>query len=97
MFNSSYFEKTPYELFKGKKPNISYFHAFGYKCSIHNNGKDKLDKFDAGSDEDILVGYSLHSKAYRVYNKRTRLIEESIHIVFDESNDGNISSSPFQN
>jgi len=38
----------------------------------------------------------MHSKAYRVYNKCTQLIEESIHIVFDESNDGNISSSPFQ-
>jgi len=42
----------------------------------------------------FLVSYSMHSKAYRVYNKRTRLIEESIHIVFDESNDGNTNSSP---
>ena len=89
-------KKTPYELFKGKKPNISYFRSFGCKCFIHNNGKDRLGKFDARSDEGILVGYSMHSKAYRVYNKHTRLIEESIHIVFDESNDGNISSSRFQ-
>ena len=88
-------KKTPYELFKGKKPNISYFHAFGCKCFIHNNGKDRLGKFDARSDEDIFVGYSMHSKAYHVYNKHTRLIEESIHIVFYESNDGNVSSSPF--
>jgi len=38
----------------------------------------------------------MDGKAYRVYNKRTQLIEESIHIVLDESNDGNIRSSPFQ-
>jgi len=89
-------KKTPYELFKGKKPNISYFRAFGCKCFIHNNGKDRLGKFDARSNEGTLVGYSMYSKAYLVYNKRTRLIEESIHIVFDESNDGHICSSPFQ-
>ena len=49
-------KKTPYELFKGKKPSISYFHAFGSKCFIHNNGKDRLGKFDARSDEGTLVG-----------------------------------------
>ena len=89
-------EKTPDELFKSKKSNISYFRAFGCKCFIHSNGKDRLGKFDARSGEDILVGYSMYSKAYRVYNQRTLLVEESIHIVFDESNDGNISSSPLQ-
>ena len=52
-----------------------------------------MGKFDARSDEGILVGYSMHSKAYRVYNKRTKIIEESIHVVFDESNDGKLSSS----
>jgi len=74
-------EKTPYELFKGWKPNISYFRTFGCKCFIHNNGKERSGKFDARSDEDILVGYSMHSKAYRVCNKPTRIIEGSIHIV----------------
>jgi len=64
-------KKTPYELFKGKKPNISYFRAFECKCFIHNNGKDRLGKFDARSEEGILVGYSMHIKAYRVYNKCT--------------------------
>jgi len=86
-------KRTPYELFKGRKPNISYFRVFGCKCFIHNNGKERLGKFDARSDEGILVGYSMHSKAYRVYNKRTKIIEESIHVVFDESNDGKLSSS----
>jgi len=86
-------KKTPYELFKGRKPNISYFRVFGCKCFIHNNGKERLGKFDARSDEGILVGYSMNSKAYRVYNNRTKLIEESIDIVFDKSNDGKLSSS----
>ena len=49
-----------------------------------NNGKDNLGKFDAKSDEGIFLGYSLNSKAYRVFNKRTLTVEESIHITFNE-------------
>ena len=79
-------KKTPYEIYKGRKPNISHFHIFGCKCFVLNNGKDNLGKFDAKSDEGIFLGYSLHSKAYRVYNKRTMTIEESIHVAFDETN-----------
>jgi len=78
--------KTPYELLKGRKPNISYFRIFGCKCFIHNNGKDQLDKFDPRSDEGIFLGYSSHSKAYRVFNKRTLCVEESVHVIFDEFN-----------
>ena len=43
------------------------------------------------------MGYSVHSKAYRIYNKRTKSIEESIHVIFDESNDGVLSDSIVQN
>ena len=89
-------KKTPYELFKGRKPNISYFHAFSCKCFAHNNGKERLGKFGARSDEGILVGYSKDSKADSVYNIRTKIIEQSIHIFFDGSNDGRLSSSSFQ-
>lgn len=67
---------TPYELFKGKKPNISHLRVFGCKCFVHNNGKDSLGKFDHRSDEAIFLGYSSHSKAYKVYNKRTLCVEE---------------------
>ena len=84
-------KKTPYELFKGRKPNIAYLRPFGCKCFIHNNGKDNLGKFDARSDEGIFLGYSLNSKAYRVLNKRTSMVEESIHVVFDESDNGILS------
>ena len=55
--------KTPYELYKGRKPNISYFHPFGSKCYILRPIKDGVGKFDARSDEGIFLGYSLTSKA----------------------------------
>ena len=51
-----------------------------------NNGKDALGKFDPRSDEAIFLGYSSHSKAYRMFNKRTLCIEESVHVLFDETN-----------
>ena len=79
-------KKTPYELFKGRKPNIAYFHIFGCKCFVLNNDKDNLGKFDEKSAEGIFLGYSLSSKAYRIYNKRTLTIEESMHVSFDENN-----------
>ena len=76
---------TLYELWKYRKLNISYCKAFGCKCYILNT-KDNLGKFDPKSDVDIFLGYSNSSKAYRVYNKRTLVVEESMHITFDESN-----------
>ena len=78
--------KTPYELFKGRKPNNMHFRVFGSKCFVHNNGKDNLGKFDARSDEAVFLGYSSHSKAYKVFNKRTLNTEESVHVIFDETN-----------
>ena len=76
-------DKTPYELWKNKKPNISYFKVFGSKCFILNI-KDNLGKFDAKSNVGIFLGYSSSSKAYRVFNKKIMVVEESIHVVFDE-------------
>ena len=78
--------KTPYELFKGRKPNIMHLRVFGCICYVHNNGKDALGKFDPRSDEAIFFGYSSHSKAYKVFNKRNLCVEESMHVLFDESN-----------
>ena len=63
-------KKTSSELWKGRKPNISYFHIFGSKCFILNT-KDKLSKFDPKSDPGIFLGYSSVSKAYSIYNKKT--------------------------
>ena len=58
--------KTPYELYKGRKSNISHLRSFGCKCFILNNGKHPIGKMDAKSDEAIFMGYALNSKAYRV-------------------------------
>ncbi|KAH9725866.1 hypothetical protein KPL70_008032 [Citrus sinensis] len=77
--------KTPYELWKDRKPNIGYFKVFGCKCFVLNT-KDNLGRFDPKSDVGIFLGYSNSSKAYRVYNKRTLVVEESMHVTFDESN-----------
>jgi len=76
-------EKTTYELFKGRKPNICYFHQFGCTCYILNN-KLYLKKFDAKAQRRIFLGYSERSKAYRVYNSETLCVEESMHVKFDD-------------
>jgi len=68
-------KKTPYELFKGRKPNISHLRVFGFKFFISHNGKDNLGKFDSKENESIFLGYSSYSHAYIAYNKRTMLIE----------------------
>ncbi|CAM8951647.1 unnamed protein product [Rhodiola kirilowii] len=77
--------KTPYELLRGRKPNISHLKVFGCKCYVHNNGKESLGKFDARSDEGVFVGYSSHSKAYKIFNLRLEQVEESVHVRFDET------------
>ncbi|GKC23724.1 ribonuclease H-like domain-containing protein [Tanacetum coccineum] len=75
--------KTPYELLIGKSPNISFMRPFG--CPLTNlNTLDSLAKFDGKSDEGYLLGYSTSSKAFRVYNKRTKRVEENLHINFLE-------------
>ena len=76
--------KTPYEILKGRKPNLSHLHVFGCKCFVLNNGKENLGKFDAKADEGIFLGYSQSSKTYRVYNKCLLTVEESVHVSFDE-------------
>jgi len=81
-------EKTAYELFKGWRPNISYFHQFGCICYILNT-KLYLKKFDAKAQRGILLGYSERSKAYKVYNSETLCVEESMHVRFDDKEPGN--------
>jgi len=81
-------EKTSYELFKRRSPNISYFHQFGCTCYILNN-KLYLKKFDVKAQRGILVGYSERSKEYKVYNSETLCVEESMHVKFDDREPGN--------
>ena len=79
-------EKTPYELWKGRKPNVKYFKIFGSTCFILKD-RENVGKFDSRSDECIFLGYSSTSKAYRVYNKRTIKVMEIMNVVIDESLD----------
>ncbi|XP_073120043.1 uncharacterized protein [Henckelia pumila] len=85
--------KTPYEIWYGKVPVISYFKVFGCKCFIHNNGKTHLTALDVRSDAGLFLGYSSVSKAYRAFNTKSLTVEESVHIVFDETSVTNESSS----
>nr|GEW10288.1 integrase, catalytic region, zinc finger, CCHC-type, peptidase aspartic, catalytic [Tanacetum cinerariifolium] len=77
------FDKTPYELINKRKPNIKFFHVFGYRCYLLND-YDDVGKLKAKWDIGVFVGYSKESAAYRVYNKRTRKIHESVNVNFDE-------------
>ncbi|GKD01066.1 retrovirus-related pol polyprotein from transposon TNT 1-94, partial [Tanacetum coccineum] len=74
---------TPYELLIGKPPSISFMRPFGCPLTILNT-LDPLGKFDGKSDEGYLLGYSTTTKAFRVYNKRTKRVEENMHIDFLE-------------
>ncbi|GKE76542.1 retrovirus-related pol polyprotein from transposon TNT 1-94, partial [Tanacetum coccineum] len=66
-----------------KKPDLSFFHVFGSLCYPTNDHED-LEKFDAKVDIRIFVGYAPAKKAFRIYNKRTRIITKTIHVTFDE-------------
>ncbi|GJR18889.1 putative reverse transcriptase domain-containing protein [Tanacetum coccineum] len=74
---------TLYELFRGRTPALSFMRPFGCHVTILNT-LDYLGKFDGKSDEGFFVGYSLNSKAFRVYNTRTRKVEENLHVRFLE-------------
>ena len=79
-------KKTPYELWKGRKPNVKYFRIFGSTFFILKD-RENVGKFDSQRDEGIFLGYSSTSKAYRVYNKRTMKVMETVNVVIDESSD----------
>ncbi|GKA06001.1 putative ribonuclease H-like domain-containing protein [Tanacetum coccineum] len=85
--------KTPYELFHGRTPTLSFMRPFGYPVTIFNT-IDHLGKFDGKADECFFVGYSLNSKAFRVFNSRTRIVEENLHIRFSESTPNVVGSRP---
>ncbi|GJX10386.1 retrovirus-related pol polyprotein from transposon TNT 1-94, partial [Tanacetum coccineum] len=85
--------KTPYEFFHKIIPNTSFLHVFG--CPVYiNNHRDHLGKFDEKADDGYLLGYSLISKAFRVYNTRRQQTKETYHITFNESPEANKFSKP---
>ncbi|GKD72168.1 integrase, catalytic region, zinc finger, CCHC-type containing protein [Tanacetum coccineum] len=76
-------DKTPYELVHDKKSDLSFFRIFGALCYPTNDSED-LGKLKAKADIGFFVGYAPNRKGYRIYNKRTRQIMETIHVTFDE-------------
>ncbi|GJX68940.1 retrovirus-related pol polyprotein from transposon TNT 1-94 [Tanacetum coccineum] len=75
--------KTPYELVHDKKPDLTFLRVFGALCYPTNDSED-LGKFQAKADIGIFIGYAPSRKGYRIYNKRTRRLMETIHVTFDE-------------
>ncbi|GJX46355.1 ribonuclease H-like domain-containing protein [Tanacetum coccineum] len=79
--------KTPYELFHGRTPTVSFMRPFGCPLTILNI-IDHLGKFDGKANEGFFVRYSLNSKAFRVFNSRTRIVEENLHIRLSTQSNG---------
>ena len=77
-------KKTPCELWKRRKPNVKYFRIFGSTCFILKD-RENMGKFATRSDEGIFLGYSSSSKAYRVFNKRTRKVMKTLNVVINET------------
>nr|GEV23001.1 copia protein [Tanacetum cinerariifolium] len=77
------YNKTPYELLRGRKPNVEYFHVFGSLC-YPTNDRDDLGKMKPKADIGVFIGYSKTSRGFRIYNQRTKKIMETIHVKFDE-------------
>nr|GEX81223.1 putative ribonuclease H-like domain-containing protein [Tanacetum cinerariifolium] len=76
--------KTPYELFNSRTPAIGFLRPFGCHVMILNT-LDNLGKFDAKGDEGYFIGYSMSNKAFRVFNKRSKKVEENLHVDFLEN------------
>nr|GEY85117.1 hypothetical protein [Tanacetum cinerariifolium] len=76
--------KTPYELLHGRTPSIGFIRPFGCPVTILNT-LNPLDKFKGKVDEGFLVGYSVCSKSFRVFNSRTRIVQETLHVNFLEN------------
>ncbi|GKD94201.1 retrovirus-related pol polyprotein from transposon TNT 1-94 [Tanacetum coccineum] len=74
--------KKAYDVFRGRSPDISYFHVFGCPVHIHNH-RDHLGKFDDG----FFLGYSLVAKAFRVFNIRRQEIEKTVHVTCSEDDE----------
>ncbi|GKD19832.1 putative ribonuclease H-like domain-containing protein, partial [Tanacetum coccineum] len=76
--------KTRYELIIGIPPSISFMRSFGCPVTILNT-LEPLGKFDGKTEEWFLVGYSVNSKAFKVFNSQTRKVEENLHVNFLEN------------
>nr|GEZ49888.1 integrase, catalytic region, zinc finger, CCHC-type, peptidase aspartic, catalytic [Tanacetum cinerariifolium] len=77
------FNKTPYDLFNNRKPDISFLHVFSALCYPKNDRED-IGMLGAKGDIGFFIGYSADSCAYRIYNQRTKKIIDIMNLLFDE-------------
>nr|GEY09078.1 ribonuclease H-like domain-containing protein [Tanacetum cinerariifolium] len=85
--------KTPYEPLLGETPSIGFMRPLSCHVSILNT-VDPLGKFDGKADEGFLVGYSVSSKAFRVLNSKTIIVQDTLHINFLENQPNIVGSRP---
>ncbi|GKC31060.1 retrovirus-related pol polyprotein from transposon TNT 1-94 [Tanacetum coccineum] len=78
------FNKTPYKLINGRKPDISFLHVLRALC-YPKNDHEYIEKLGAKGDIGFFISYSANSYAYRVYNQRTKKIMETMNVTFDFS------------
>ncbi|GKF41991.1 retrovirus-related pol polyprotein from transposon TNT 1-94, partial [Tanacetum coccineum] len=76
-----------------RKPALSFMRPFGCLAIILNT-IDYLGKFDGKAGEGFFVGYSTNNKAFRVFNSRTRIVEENLHVKFSEDTPNIAGSRP---
>nr|GEX50366.1 retrovirus-related Pol polyprotein from transposon TNT 1-94 [Tanacetum cinerariifolium] len=87
------YNKTHYGLLLGRTLSICFMRPFGYPVTILNT-LDPLGKFDEKADEGFLVRYSISSKAFRVFNSRSQIIQKTLHINFLENKPNIAGSGP---
>ncbi|GJV15027.1 putative ribonuclease H-like domain-containing protein [Tanacetum coccineum] len=85
--------KTPYELFLGRKHALSFMRPFGYPVTILNT-IDHQGKFDGKVDEGFFIGFSTNSKVFRVFNNITRIVEEDLHVQISKNTPNIAGSGP---
>ncbi|GKF02155.1 putative ribonuclease H-like domain-containing protein [Tanacetum coccineum] len=85
--------KTSYELFLGRKPALGFMRPFRCLVTILNT-IDHLGKFDGKADEGFFIGYSINSKVFKVFNSRTRIVEENLHVQFSKNTPNIAGSGP---
>ncbi len=77
--------KTPYELLRGRKPNLSHLREIGARAFVLHPGD--VRKMEPRSEECVLIGYGRNSKTYRCYHRKTHRVIESFHVRFIERKD----------
>src|SRR5919202_809639 len=85
-------QKTAYEVLKKRQPEVGYFHIFGSPCFILNQ-RDHLGKFDEKADDGIFLGYSIGLKTYRVYNLKTKKVDDTINVKIEDLTSDQVSSA----